>query len=130
MAGIAAGLVAARPRSLLVLACDLPFAPLPVLTKLIEISPRADVVVPRWSRGVEPLCAVYSPECLDHLTGRLQGDRSLSAFITDSTGLRIRYVEEVALLGIGEPAQLFFNVNTPRDLAEAERLLSRVEGRQ
>jgi GTP:adenosylcobinamide-phosphate guanylyltransferase len=33
-------------------------------------------------------------------------------------------VEEAELRRFGDPARLLFNVNTPEDLAEAERLLA------
>ena len=51
-------LSAARGETVLVLACDMPFASRPLLEHLLSLAPQADVVIPKWRGGDEALCAV------------------------------------------------------------------------
>jgi molybdopterin-guanine dinucleotide biosynthesis protein A len=116
--GPAAGLLgaaAARPgRPLLVLACDLPRTPLELLA---EIASRTDVdaAFPRWSGGVEPLCALYGPAALKILAERV--GRGLLALhdLPEEPGLSIRFLEEAEIARFGRPEEIFLNLNTPED---------------
>jgi molybdopterin-guanine dinucleotide biosynthesis protein A len=68
---------------------------------------------------VEPLCAYYSERCLAPVTRRLDdGERRVVSFFDDVRVARIA-APEVATLG--EPSLMFMNINSPRDLALAER---------
>src|SRR5262245_2895316 len=57
-AGILGAAAAYPGRPLLVLACDLPGVPAALLAELAR-SAACDLAIPRWRRGVEPLCAFY-----------------------------------------------------------------------
>ena len=111
--GPAAGLLgaaSARPgRSLLVLACDLPQVPAELLAEIASLE-GADAVFPRWSGGVEPLCALYGPAALAILEERVAAGRLDLHGLAASPGLRVRYLEVEA------PEEVFLNLNTPEDL--------------
>jgi molybdopterin-guanine dinucleotide biosynthesis protein A len=116
--GPVAGLLgAARARSgraLLVLAVDLPFVPVPLLEELARS--QADLAVPSWSGGVEPLCAFYGPAALAILEERVgQGELSLWS-LPDTPGLAVRRLGEEELRRFGDPARMFLNLNRPEDL--------------
>jgi molybdenum cofactor guanylyltransferase len=118
--GPAAGLLgaaAARPgRPLLVLACDLPAVPEALLAGLAEIASGADLALPRWSGGLEPLCAVWGPAALARLAGRVErGLYALHPLATDEE-LNVRFLDAERLESFGPPETLFRNVNTPDDL--------------
>lgn len=122
--GPAAGLLGAsraKPgRSLLVLAVDLPFVPVPLLEELARSE--ADLAVPSWSGGVEPLCALYGPAALAILEERVtQGELSLWS-LPDAPGLRVRRLGEEELSRFGDPARLFLNLNRPEDLKDCKDL--------
>src|SRR6266699_3723021 len=73
--------------------------------------------------GLEPLCAVYGPACAPAIERRLaQGELEAIAFHPDvKVGtLPLRQVREC-----GDPAELFFNINSPEDLEQAEALWRR-----
>jgi molybdopterin-guanine dinucleotide biosynthesis protein A len=115
-AGPAAGILgaaAAYPgRPLLVLACDLPGVPAALLAELAR-STGYDWAVPRWTGGVEPLCALYGPAALAALRER----RLLAPHrLTEERGLAVRYLEGGLLARFGPPEEIFFNLNTPEDL--------------
>ncbi len=122
--GPAAGLLGAArhyPASdLLVLACDLPLVPEALLAKLAALLQRtADggekAAVPRWQRGVEPLCACYRPAALTALSRRIAAHRyTLHRWLET---LKIRYLEADELVRYGRPEETFLNLNRPADLA-------------
>jgi molybdopterin-guanine dinucleotide biosynthesis protein A len=117
LAGVLAGLSAARGRAGLVLAVDLPLVPSALLERLLERSRGVDAVVPISPRGAEPLCALYGPACLEPIRRRTErGDLRMTSFWPD---VRVLRLEPGELADLGDPELLFLNVNTPRDLERA-----------
>jgi molybdopterin-guanine dinucleotide biosynthesis protein A len=117
LAGVLAGLEAAAGRAGLFLAVDLPFVPLALLSRLVELADGFDAVVPVSPRGPEPLCAAYGPGCLPPIRARMAaGDLRMTGFWPD---VRRREVSPAELAAFGDPAQLFRNLNTPADLEAA-----------
>ncbi len=130
--GPAAGLLAAaecHPQSsLLVLACDLPLVPAELLARLAAPGRRdagrietvhAAALVPRWRRGIEPLCARYRPSALVQLARRVAaGNFALHRWLET---LDVHYLEGAELVRYGRPEETFFNLNRPEDL---QRLVS------
>jgi molybdopterin-guanine dinucleotide biosynthesis protein A len=127
--GIHAAIVHARS-PVLVVAWDMPFVPAALLRDLRAAaeSVAADVAVPESGsrRGVEPLCAYYSPACVAPIERRIAADdRRVIAFFDDVRVVRIP-AEQVARHG--DPEMLFMNVNTPAELAAAEEHASSTDG--
>jgi molybdopterin-guanine dinucleotide biosynthesis protein A len=120
VAGIHAALVhAASP--FLGVAWDMPFVTTTLLGALRDIGRDADAAVPESDsrRGLEPLCAYYTPACVSAIERRIAaGDRRVIAFYDDVNVARLT-ADRVAKFG--DPALLFMNVNTPEEriLAEA-----------
>jgi molybdopterin-guanine dinucleotide biosynthesis protein A len=117
--GPAAGILGAAQafpgRPLLVLACDLPRVPVALLAELTR-SAGFDWVLPRWSGGVEPLCALYGPAALAVLAARVgRGQLSLHG-LTAEKALAVRYLEGDLLARYGPPEEVFLNLNAPEDL--------------
>jgi len=148
-AGPAAGILgAARAwpgHALLVLACDLPRVSEALLRELLRRLPAAeggeagdglgasdaddtsadadpDWVVPRWERGLEPLCALYRPAALAALAAAVERGIAAPHRLAEAAGLRVRFLEGERLLRCGEPANLFLNLNTAHDLEHWLRL--------
>lgn len=120
LGGIEAGLAVASHAIAVVLGCDMPFVPPDLLQFLAEraavIFPpgRACALVPRTRRGIEPLCAVYSVECREVIARTAaSGVRRVSGLLAE---VDVTYVEEDEILKFGLPEDLFFNVNTEREL--------------
>ena len=120
LGGIHAAIVRAG-QPVLVVAWDMPFVPTALLRALRDAGTRADAVLPESGsrRGVEPLCAYYSPACVPAIERRLDArDMRVISFFDD---VRVERVPEREVRRFGDPAVLFMNVNTPDDLALAER---------
>jgi molybdopterin-guanine dinucleotide biosynthesis protein A len=120
VAGIHAALIhAASP--VLVVAWDMPFVPTALLAALRDAGRDADVAVPESDsrRGLEPLCAFYTPACVSAIEQRIAaGDRRVIGFYDD---VRVARLGAGQVARFGDPALLFMNINTPEEriLAEA-----------
>lgn len=101
----------------LFLAVDLPNVPADLLAHLVALGPGHDVVVPVSERGPEPLCAVYSPACLEPVRQRVwAGDLKMTSFWP---AVRVREVLPHELSRFGDPEVFFRNLNAPSDLTES-----------
>ncbi len=114
----------------LVVAWDMPFVPGGLLRALRmegESGP-FDAVVPSsgsW-RGVEPLCAYYTPACAAPIARRLDaGDCRMIGFLED---VRVHRLAPAAVRQFGDPARIFLNINEPADLTTAEGLTDGTAG--
>jgi molybdopterin-guanine dinucleotide biosynthesis protein A len=117
--------VSAGAEPVLCVAWDMPFVPEGLLRALIDGAGNYDAFLPESSgrRGLEPLCAVYGPRCGPAIEQRLaQGDLKAISFHAD---VRVGILSLAKVKGFGDPDELFFNVNTPDDLARAEALWRR-----
>jgi molybdopterin-guanine dinucleotide biosynthesis protein A len=109
----------------LCVAWDMPFVTPDFLAALLASAAAGgyDAFLPESDgrRGVEPLCAVYGPACAAPIERRLDaGDLRAVGFHAD---VRIGRLPLEVVRSFGDPAALFFNVNTPEDLARAESML-------
>ncbi|MGH7607400.1 MAG: molybdenum cofactor guanylyltransferase [Gemmatimonadales bacterium] len=121
------GAEAPPPPPVLCVAWDMPFVPAALLQALVDGAAAGgfDAYLPESGgrRGVEPLCAVYGPACRAAIARRLDaGDLKAVAFHDD---VRAGILPLDRVRRFGDPDVLFFNVNTPADLAEAEALWQR-----
>jgi molybdopterin-guanine dinucleotide biosynthesis protein A len=105
-----------------VVAWDMPFVPQALLAELRSRGEDADVVAPESSgsrRGLEPLCAFYSPACIAPIERALDADdRRVIGFFDQ---VRVARIPAEDVRRYGDPERLFMNVNTPDELALAER---------
>jgi molybdopterin-guanine dinucleotide biosynthesis protein A len=125
-AGALGGLHAALARvrgDVMTLPWDAPFVPGSLLRALREAGELAgaDAAVPAsrvspW--GFEPLCAWYAPACLPAIERRLDSeDYRAGGWQRDV------HTVTVDVSAWGDPAVVFYNVNTAEDLVRAEELL-------
>jgi len=127
LGGLYAGLKASSPPYSVVVGCDMPFLNRRLLAFLAEQARTYDAVVPLVHGRPQPLHAVYSQRCLEAAEGLLArkdaGLRDLMAAVNT------KYVSQEEVARYDSRLTSFFNVNTPSDLKEAERLLeSRKQG--
>jgi molybdenum cofactor guanylyltransferase len=114
--------LAASVDGAIVVAWDMPFVTPALLTRLLPSASSATFAsIPYGPRGAEPMCAYYSRRCLPAIESALvSGDLRLSMLVDRLASVRRISAADVSRLG--DPARLFFNVNTPRDLAVAESM--------
>lgn len=113
LGGIYSALLDAAHERVLIIACDLPFITAALLERLVaESGQDVDAVVPRSSRGLEPLCALYTKRCATEMKNRIETGALQVAGLLDA--VRTRVLEPETLAPYDEGA-LFENVNTPHD---------------
>jgi molybdopterin-guanine dinucleotide biosynthesis protein A len=119
LAGMEAGLAAARNRLVLVAAGDMPFLSVSLIGYLLERLEGRGVaaVVPRHRGRAHPLCAAYDREVLPRVEAALdRGVRSVRGLLKNVDP--VEYVES-ELRRFGDPDLYLMNVNSPEDLARA-----------
>lgn len=121
--------VMAAPAPVVLVAWDMPFVSVELIQALAGGLQDHDAYLPESGgpRSVEPLCAAYGPASGPAIEASLaRGDLRAIGFHQDiKTGiLPLARIET-----LGDPAHLFFNVNTPDDLAEANALWQRRSSR-
>lgn len=116
LAGVHAGLAAARNTWAIVVAGDMPWLNAKLLSAMIEIAMRepCDVVVPRWNGELEPLHALYRAEICARAaeTALQQGQRRIVAFYP---AVRVREMSTAEISKIAPQGRSFCNINTPQD---------------
>lgn len=111
LGGLHAALTEARGDATLVIACDMPYVTSPLLAYLAALTREAEAVVPQTERGYHPLCAAYTPACLEPVARRLADGRLK---MIDLMGdLRVRVVMPEELDRFGDRHHLLANVNSP-----------------
>ena len=124
LGGIHAALVHAGT-AVIVVAWDMPFVPEGLLAALRALGDDADVVAPESGasrRGLEPLCAYYSPGCIGPIERSIDADDRRVIGFFDQVRVARLGIEDVRKYG--DPDRLFMNVNSPDELALAEQYAS------
>ena len=124
LAGIHAALVHSDAPFSLIVGCDMPNLSPDFLDRLLEIAQEggADAVVPESDAfGYEPLCAVYSRNCLPRIEEALRSDeRKVSSIFPR---LRIRTVTCREWQAYDPLGKLFQNLNTLEEFEQAREEL-------
>jgi molybdopterin-guanine dinucleotide biosynthesis protein A len=124
LGGIHAALLHAET-AVIVVAWDMPFVPEGLLAELRALGEDADVVAPESGssrRGLEPLCAFYSPACIAPIERSIDADdRRVIGFFDQ---VRVARLAAADVRRFGDPERLFMNVNSPDELALAEQYAS------
>ena len=119
LGGIYTALLASTRERTLIVGCDLPFLTLPLLERLAAPS-AAELVIPRSSRGYEPLCATWAAPCADVLRRRIEAGTLKAALVVEE--LRVEEIGEEFVASCDPHGLLFVNINTPHDYERAQRL--------
>jgi molybdenum cofactor guanylyltransferase len=119
LGGIYTAIVSSPSARTLIVACDLPCLTAPFLASMAGID--ADLVIPRTTRGYEPLCAMYSRACAEPIRQRLERGALEAAVLPE--GVRVWEIGPEALARCDPDGLLFLNVNTPHDYDRAKAIL-------
>jgi molybdopterin-guanine dinucleotide biosynthesis protein A len=111
--------------NVLVVAWDMPFITEALLHAIVDgLTPGVGAVVPQGPNGPQPMCALYTRDCLGPIDHAIdQGDLRMTALVERLPRVARIPLDEISRLG--DPERLFFNVNTPDDLRIAEAMAFR-----
>lgn len=123
LGGLYTALASAQNPSVGVVACDMPFASPALLNEgsRLLVAEEADVVIARSEEGYEPLHALYRSEtCLPAIEAAIDADQWKVIAWFPQVRVRVLTPEEIQRY---DPLGLaFWNVNTPEEFAEAEKI--------
>lgn len=121
LTGIHTGLFYARTDYAFFTASDTPFLKKEMITAIFDgISPGIDIVMPETDQGREPLCAVYSQNCLESARHSVENGRF--KIMRTFRKKNIKIISAKASRKVDPQLLSFFNVNTPDDLRAAEMI--------
>ena len=117
--GVVTALGASAGRGVVAIACDMPLVPAKLLTWLAQLE--EPVAVCEVGGRLEPLLGRYSPGVSAQLAESLAAGASMRDAVAALDPL---VVAEERVARFGDPARIFFNVNSREDLERAEQLLA------
>lgn len=130
LGGLYTAVASATSPIVAVVACDMPFASARLLETAtrIMVKEEADVVIARemsedakGSRGYEPFHAVYRREtCAPAIQSAIEADKW--KVIAWFPAVKVRELTPAEVSAADPNGRAFWNVNTPEEFAEAERL--------
>ena len=123
LGGLYTGVASATHPLVAAVACDMPFASLALfeMAARLLIQEDMDVVVPRSGKGLEPLHAVYRREaCLPVIRSALESNQL--KVIDWFPRVRLRQLGETEIARLDPSGLAFWNINTPAEFAQAEKL--------
>ena len=115
LAGLEAGLLAARHEVLFAVACDMPYVTTLVAEVAVAAARSCDAAIPRHDGLFEPVCGAYRKTALPTIVGALDAGNHVAHEVVES--MDVTWLEGL------DPAQ-FENLNTPADLERFRVALS------
>jgi molybdopterin-guanine dinucleotide biosynthesis protein A len=108
----------------LILSCDMPFLSAEWLQFLVDravaSAPETQVILPHSTHGPEPLCACYRTSAAEPLKNVFDlGIRKVTQALKQ---VRTEVLDESVWKRFDSAGRLFWNMNTPADFEEAQRL--------
>ena len=128
LGGLYTAIASAAHPIVAVVACDMPFASATLIEGMTQILVKneADVVIAKSEEGYEPIHAVYRREiCLPAIEAAIEADQWKVIAWFPQVKVHTLTVQDVRPY---DPSGLaFWNVNTPEEFMEAEKIASRTD---
>ncbi|MCJ7792227.1 MAG: molybdenum cofactor guanylyltransferase [Dehalococcoidia bacterium] len=124
LGGIYSGLTASSSSRAIVVSCDTPFLSVSLLEYMTQTLGGSDIALPRIGEMVEPLCAVYSKNCLAPIQELLEQDERQVRKLFNM--VKVKYVEEDEINSFDPEHLSFFNINSQDDLERARKLAAEI----
>ncbi len=122
--GLHTGLSSCSTHHAFFVACDMPFLNDEIIRLMASLAPGHDIVIPRIHGLFEPLHAIYSRACVPPIEKLL--DRCELKILNFFNEVDVLEVDQPELEALDPELRFIMNLNTPEDLAEANRLAERL----
>lgn len=125
LGGLYTAIASAASPFVAVVACDMPFAS-PMLiegARRLMVEEEADVVIAKTEAGYEPFHALYRREtCLPAIESTMDADQwKVIAWFPQ---VKVRTLSPAEVKAFDPSGLCFWNINTPEEFLEAERMLN------
>jgi molybdopterin-guanine dinucleotide biosynthesis protein A len=114
LGGIYTALSVAKTPRCFVFAGDMPNLSQALIRHMMRLEGDHDALVPMWSRGKEPLHAIYQRRVMPVVESMLQRGSLRTLDLLDNVDTVL--VPEEVIRALGDPEVVFANVNTEQDL--------------
>ncbi len=116
LGGIYTGLHYSKTKYAFVAACDMPYLNENLVKFISQRIDDHDVVMPEFKGHLEPLCAIYSTNCIGPIEEQLSaGNLKITDFLQY---VKVRIIAEEDIIKFDPEGLSFVNINTPEDLRE------------
>ncbi|MFH1783414.1 MAG: molybdenum cofactor guanylyltransferase [bacterium] len=116
LGGIYSGLLLSKRMYGFVVACDMPFLNLDSVRYIAGKREGYDAVVAEFNGRFEPLCAVYSKNCIKSIENRFSANNlRVVDFLRD---IKLRIIEEKEFREVDSGRACFVNINTPEEYSK------------
>lgn len=124
LGGIFSGLYYSKTFYSFVIGYDMPFIESKLINYMLEHIDNYDALIPTHSNGLlEPLCAIYSKNCLQVMENNIKRNKLSVRRIFPF--LKIRLITEREIKRFDPNLHSFFNINYKSDFSRAEELTQR-----
>lgn len=125
--GLYSGLLYSPAKFNFLVGCDMPFLQKELISYMARRISRADILIPRTGKFLEPLHAFYSSRCLHSIEKVLrEGERKMVSFFPY---VEVEYLEREEIAIFDPQGISFFNINTIDDWKKAMEI-EKKRGRQ
>jgi molybdopterin-guanine dinucleotide biosynthesis protein A len=105
LVGIYSALQKSPTKYIFVIAVDMPTIQEGLIKRLLKYYRKYDVVIPETPKGLEPLCAIYSKNCLKYIARQIKDNNHKIIDFFDKVRIKIILLKTTKL----------FNINTRKD---------------
>lgn len=120
LGGIYTGLINSSSFYTFMLACDMPFVEVELIRHLKSLTEGHDVVVPQSNRGLEPLHAFYSKNCIEPIKREI--DRNKLRIISFFPEVNVKIVKLDSLTSSKSFKHSIKNLNTVKEYENAKNI--------
>ncbi|MCD6280292.1 MAG: molybdenum cofactor guanylyltransferase, partial [Deltaproteobacteria bacterium] len=119
LGGIYTALSLSESDYVFVFAADMPYVDPGLVGYMISIANGPDIIIPVWSKGLEPLHAIYHKRLIPLIKSSIDKNCLKIATIVDHAS--VFKVPEEKIREFGDPDIIFTNINTTSDIEALER---------
>ena len=121
LGGLYTGLHFAAHDRVFAAASDMPWLSPAAIRVVLDQALSGDIVIPELAGRLQPMHAVYAKTCLPVLHSLLEAGRLKVQDFCVRPELRVHRIPEAAFRDVDPELRSFFNINTPEDLAQAQK---------
>jgi molybdopterin-guanine dinucleotide biosynthesis protein A len=114
LGGIYTALVSSASPHCFIFAADMPNLNPDLIKYMAGLKERADIIIPRWSKGIEPLHAIYSKTAIPVIKGLLTSKAFRISNLIEQ--MNVEDIDDVSIRNFGEPLRIFSNINSVSDI--------------
>lgn len=124
LGGLYTGLHYAGCEQVFAAAADMPWITPAAIRVVLDQAGAGDIVIPDLEGRLQTMHAVYSKACLPSLLAFVEAGTLKVQDLCNCPELRVHRISQSAFTAVDPDLRSFFNINTPGDLAQAQKWIA------